>query len=156
MIAPLGKTIEVPCGRAMAFDVFLEMGAWWPTERFATSVMRDQSVAELRVEPRAGGAIVEACSDGQEYRWGTIVTFEPPARLVMDFHVPHPSETDPGFTKVEVRFTALGDDRTRVEVTQDEWESLGDVADMAQGGYRHAWDVILARYGAACEGRADG
>jgi len=30
MIAPLVKTIEVPCGQKQAFTVFLEMNTWWP------------------------------------------------------------------------------------------------------------------------------
>ena len=51
------------------------------------------------------------------------------------------------------RFTALGDERTRVELTQSNWEALGDVAEMVQGGYRHAWDAIFAAaYKTACGG----
>jgi len=71
----------------------------------------------------------------------------------MDFHIPHPSEKNPGFSTVEVRFTALGADRTRVELTQSNWEALGDVAKMVQGGYRQAWVMIFeGAYKAACGG----
>lgn len=147
---PLVRTIDVPCGQGMAFSVFMDMASWWPTERFATSVMREQTVRELQVELREGGPIVEVSSDGQTYRWGTIVTYAPPDHVKMDFHVPHPSEESPGFTTVDVHFTPIDDANTRVELTQSHWEGLGDAAEMAQGGYRHAWGVILERYRSAC------
>jgi len=153
MIEPLVKTIEVPCSQERAFTVFPEMGTWWPTNRFATSVMRGQTVQALRVESRAGGRIVEVASDGQEHLWGTIRIYEPPGFLSMDFHVPHPSEKNPGFSTVEVRFTALGAERTRVELRQSNWEGLGEVAEMVQGGYREAWVVIFeGAYAKACRG----
>jgi uncharacterized protein YndB with AHSA1/START domain len=151
MIDPLVKVIEVPCGQQQAFTVFLEMSSWWPTNRFATSVMRGQTVKTIRVDAQRGGRIVEVSSDGQEHVWGTINIFEPYAYLSMDFHVPHPSERTPGFSTVEVRFTPLAGGRTRVELTQSNWEGLGDSADMSQKGYRQAWGLIFDdAYGAAC------
>jgi len=92
----------------------------------------------LRVDARKGGQIVEVGSDNHEQVWGTIKTYDPFSYLNMDFHFPHPSEKSPGFSTVEVRFTALGDDRTRVELKQSNWEALGEVAKMVQGGYRQA------------------
>lgn len=92
MMEPLVKTIEVPCSQEKAFTVFLDMGSWWPKDRFATSVMRGQTVKALRVDAREGGQIVEVGSDGQEQLWGTIKTYDPYDYLNMDFHVPHPSE----------------------------------------------------------------
>lgn len=153
MMEPLVKSIEVPCGQEQAFTVFLEMESWWPTGRFATSVMRGDSVQALRVDAQEGGRIVEVASDGAEVLWGTITTYDPYGYLAMDFHVPHPSEDDPGFSTVEVRFTPLGEDRTRVELTQGNWEGLGDVAEHVQQGYRQAWDMILGQaYMEACGG----
>ncbi len=113
MLEPLVKTIEVPCNQKKAFTVFMDMGSWWPKDKFATSVMRGHTVQALRVDAREGGKIVEVGSD---------------------------------------RFTALGDDRTRVELRQSNWEALGDVAKMVQGGYRQAWVMIFeGAYKAACE-----
>ena len=153
MLAPLVKTIDVPCNQETAFTVFMDMGSWWPKERFATSVMRGHTVKELRVDAREGGQIVEVSSDDQEVRWGTIKTYDPHDYLAMDFHVPHPSEKNPGFSTVEVRFTALGTESTRVELKQSDWEALGDVAEMVQGGYQQAWVSILeGAYKAACGG----
>ncbi|MGE0441527.1 MAG: SRPBCC domain-containing protein [Gemmatimonadales bacterium] len=151
MNEPLVKTIEVPGTREQAFAVFLDMGTWWPVNRFATAVMRGAAVAELRVDPREGGRIVEVGSDGRETLWGRIVVLDSPQYLKLDFHVPHPSEANPGFTTVEIRFTALGPELTRVELTQSGWEGLGDVAAMAQQGYPGAWVMIFeGRYREAC------
>jgi hypothetical protein len=153
MLEPLVKTIEVPCSQKEAFTVFLDMATWWPTTKFATAVMRGQTVKALRVEAKQGGRIVEVGSDGHEQLWGTIKTYDPYRYLNLDFHIPHPSEKDPGFSTVEVRFTALGDDRTRVELTQSNWEALGEVAKMVQGGYRQAWVMIFeGAYKTACRG----
>lgn len=153
MIAPLVKTIEVPCSQERAFSVFMDLGSWWPKGKFATSVMRGQSVKALRVDAREGGRIVEVASDGVEHVWGTIRKYTPYSYLNLDFHVPHPSEKNPGFSTVEVRFVVLGADRTRVELRQSNWEALGDVAEMVQGGYRQAWVMIFeGAYKAACGG----
>jgi len=62
----LVKTIEVPCNQKKAFTVFMDMGSWWPTHKFATSVMRGQTVKALRVDAREGGRIVEVGSDNHE------------------------------------------------------------------------------------------
>ena len=69
MLEPLVKTIEVPCNQKKAFTVFMDMGSWWPKDKFATSVMRGQSVKALRVDAREGGQIVEVASDGREQLW---------------------------------------------------------------------------------------
>lgn len=155
MTQPLVKTVEVPCSQETAFTVFMDIGSWWPKDKFATSLMRGLTVKALRVDAREGGRIVEVGSDDHEHVWGTIRTYDPYGYLSMDFHVPHPSEKNPGFSTVEVRFIALSDDRTRVELKQSNWEALGDMAEMAQRGYSQAWVVIFeGAYKAACGTRA--
>lgn len=70
----------------------------------------------------------------------------------MDFHVPHPSEQQPGFSTVEVRFVVVAKNRTRVELTQSNWEGLGAMAEMSQRGYQHAWTMIFeTAYKDACQ-----
>lgn len=69
MMEPLVKTIEVPCNQEKAFTVFMDMGSWWPKDKFATSVMRGHTVKALRVDATEGGQIVEVGSDGQEQLW---------------------------------------------------------------------------------------
>lgn len=83
--------------------------------------------------------------------WGTFRSYDPFSYLDLDFHIPHPSEESPGFSTVEVRFKPLAEDRTEVELTQSNWEALGDVAEMVQGGYGKAWVMIFDEaFKAAC------
>ena len=154
MLEPIVKTIEVTCTQEKAFHVFInEMGSWWPMERFSQSVMRGQTVNTLRVDAREGGQIVEVSSDDAEVLWGTITTFDPNDFLGMDFHIPHPSEEKRSDSKVEVRFTALADDRTQVVLTQSNWENFGDMAEMVHSGYGTGWSVIFEQaYKEACGG----
>jgi uncharacterized protein YndB with AHSA1/START domain len=157
MIPPLVKSIEVPCDQKLAFTVFLEMKSWWPTNRFATSVMRGQTVKTISVDARKGGRIVEIGSDGIEHLWGTIKAYDPHQYLNLDFHVPHPSEQQPGFSTVEVRFTVIDKNRTRVELTQSNWEGLGAMAEMSQKGYQQAWTMIFeTAYKSACDPHHEG
>ena len=78
MIEPIIKTIEVPCGQKMAFEVFLnEMDTWWPLDKFTTSAMAGAPARSIRVEARPGGQIVEIGSDDTETLWGTIQSYDP-------------------------------------------------------------------------------
>src|SRR5437879_10165648 len=115
MMEVLVKTIEVPCNQEKAFTVFMDMGSWWPKEKFATSVMRGHTVKALRVDAREGGQIVEVSSDGHEQLWGTIKRYDPYGYLNRDFHIPHPTEKNRGLSSGEVRCTDLCDAPTRAQ-----------------------------------------
>jgi hypothetical protein len=149
MLDPIVRTIEVPCGQADAFNVFVnDMPTWWPLGRFSISAKTKTIAQSLRIEPRSGGKIVEVGHDGTEYLWGTIRTYQPNDYLTMDFHMGTPPDAA---TRVEVRFTPLEADRTRVELTQSNWEAAGDMATMLRGGYGVGWTVIFEHgYAAAC------
>jgi hypothetical protein len=144
MREPYVKFIEVPCAQQEAFDVFVnEMDSWWPLGKFTQSAMRGLPAKGIRVDARPGGEIVEIGGDDAEVTWGSIIAYEPYGYVSMNFHVPHPSETSVARSLVEVRFIVLEQERTRVELTQSNWEAFGDRADMMFGGYRHAWVLIL-------------
>jgi uncharacterized protein YndB with AHSA1/START domain len=144
MLAPIVKVIEVPCSQKMAFRIFLsEMNTWWPLGKFTVSAMGGKPAKELRVEARQGGTIVEVTHDDKECLWGTILSYEPDDFLRMSFHIPLPTEVVEDRSLVEVRFTALGDDRTRVQLTQSNWEAFGKRAEMLQGGYGGGWVIIF-------------
>ncbi len=163
MIDPIVKTIEVPCSQKTAFEVFLnKMDSWWPLDKFTVSAMRGAPARSIRVEAKQGGNIVEIGSDDKETTWGTIKSYDPYGFVSMDFHIPQPDErveegSDPrgqtGRTLIEVRFTALGDEETRVELTQSNWEALGDMAEAIRGGYGGGWVMIFEQaFKSACGG----
>ena len=163
MLDPIIKTIEVPCSQKLAFEVFLnKMDSWWPLGKFTTSAMRGEPAKSIRVEAKQGGNIVEIGSDDTETSWGTIKSYDPHDSFSMDFHIPRPDEqvedgADPrgqlGRSLIEVRFIALGSERTRVELTQSNWEAFGDMAEAIRGGYGGGWVMIFEQaYKSACGG----
>ena len=153
MLDPIVKTIEVPCGQEKAFKVFVEeMGSWWPLDKRAMSLMQGDGkpAKTVQVEAKLGGRIVEIGQDDTEFHWGTFTSYDPHDSLAMDFHMGLPPEQA---SLVEVRFTALAEDRTRVELTQSNWEAFGDMAEMMRKGYGSGWVIIFEQgYKAACGG----
>ncbi len=152
MLDPIVKTIEVPCSQEKAFKVFVhEMGSWWPLDKRSMSLMHSgQPAKTVRVEARQGGKIVEIGPDDSEHHWGTFKTFDPHDSVTMDFHMGLPPDSA---SLVEVRFTVLDDNRTRVELTQSNWEAFGDMAEMMYRGYGSGWVIIFEEaYKSACGG----
>ena len=154
MIEPLVKTIEVPCSQKNAFDIFLtQMGTWWPLGKFTVSAMAGKPAKGIRVDPRVGGEIVEIGGDGEEVVWGIIRTFEPHARVSMDFHIPRPGDVVTTRPLLALEFMSLGPTQTRVTLTQSNWEALGDMGAPVRGGYTGGWVMIFdGAYRAACGG----
>ncbi len=138
MLDPIVKTIEVPCGQEKAFRVFVnEMGSWWPLHKRSVSMISGKPAKSLCIEPKQGGKIVE-------------IGYDPNDSISMDFHIGMPAESA---SLVEVRFTALGRERTRVELTQSNWEAFGELAEMMRGGYGSGWVIIFEQaFKSACGG----
>ncbi len=152
MLDPIIKTIEVPCSQKKAFGVFVnEMGSWWPLDKRSMSMINGGKPAKsLRIEPKQGGKIVEIGHDDTEHLWGTIKSYDPHDSLSMDFHMGLPAENA---SLVEVRFTELENERTRVELTQSNWEAFGEMAEMMRDGYGSGWGIIFEQaYKSACGG----
>ena len=152
MLDPIIKTIVVPCSQEKAFEVFVnEIGSWWPLDKRSMSKVHSGKPAKsLRIEPKQGGKIVEIGHDDTEHHWGTINSYDPHDSLSMDFHMGLPPDSA---SLVEVRFTALENERTRVELTQSNWEAFGDMAPMMRDGYGSGWVIIFEQaYKSACGG----
>ncbi len=150
MLDPIIKTIEVPCSQEKAFGVFVnEMGSWWPLDKRSMSMISGGKPAKsLRIEAKQGGKIVEIGHDDTEHLWGTIKSYDPHDSLSMDFHMGLPAENA---SLVEVRFTALGNERTRVELNHSNWEAFGEMAEMMRDGYGSGWVIIFEQaYKSAC------
>jgi len=138
--------VEAPIEKA--FSVFTDgMATWWPPEHH----ILEAELAEMVVEPRAGGRIYDRGVDGSECSWARVLAYEPPNRFVFswDINLQWKIETDPEkASEVEVRFIAEAPDRTRVELEHrdierhgDGWERMRDAVGSPEG-----WQVGLDRF----------
>jgi uncharacterized protein YndB with AHSA1/START domain len=138
--------VNAPIERA--FRVFTEgFGSFKPPEHNLLSV----DIAETVFEPRVGGHVYDRGVDGSESHWARVLAYEPPSRVVISWDISPrwDIETDPAKTsEVEVRFSAEGPDRTRVELEHrnldrhgDGWEMVRDGVDAGDG-----WPLYLSRF----------
>ncbi|MEA2161405.1 MAG: hypothetical protein QOD66_3785, partial [Solirubrobacteraceae bacterium] len=116
--------VEAPIEHA--FSTFTDgIGTWWNPEHH---ILRSE-LKEMVFEPRVGGHIIDRGTDGSECRWARVLAYEPPSRVVFswDISLAWEIETDPEKTsEVEVRFSAEGPDRTRVELEHRHIERHGE------------------------------
>ena len=155
MLTPIIRIVEVPCNQEQAFTIFIaEMDSWWPLSKFTVSAMGGQPAKGVRVDTKPGGEIVEIGSNGSEHSWGFIKDYDPYSYLSMHFHIPTPDEIVNDRSLVELTFTVIDEDNTRVELKQSNWEAFGGRAKDLQGGYGGGWTMIFEQaYKAACVGK---
>ena len=72
------------------------------------------------LEGRVGGRIFERTPEGEEWDWGEVTAWEPPARLVYLWHLKRDRAEA---TEVEIRFVSLASDATRVDIEHRGWEA---------------------------------
>jgi len=131
--APVRRSVKVNAAPQKAFHVFTSgMGKWWPKQHSLNSKSPQQDVI---VEPHAGGRWYERSEDGSECEWGRVLTWEPPARVVLAWQINGNWQYDREFeTEVEVRFIADGSG-TRVELEHRNLERFGDKADEVRAAF---------------------
>jgi uncharacterized protein YndB with AHSA1/START domain len=133
-----------------AFAAFVErFGDFKPKEHN----MLGSPIVATTFEPEVGGHIFDVGEDGSECRWARVLAYDPPGRVVFSWDIsPYwQVETDPDrASEVEVRFTAEGDDRTRVELEHRHLERHGDGWEGLRDGVAHdrGWPLYLTRYAA--------
>jgi uncharacterized protein YndB with AHSA1/START domain len=79
----------------------------------------DTEIVERVFEPHVGGQVYDRGADGSKCHWARVLAYEPPNRVVISWDISPrwQIEADPDKTsEVEVRFTAEGPDRTRLEL----------------------------------------
>ncbi len=140
VIEAVRKTVTVDCAVEEAFRVFTA-GAqtWWPTGAHS---IHGENVREIVFEEREGGEVFELSSGGEKGHWATVVSWEPPNRLVLAWNI---LERDPVGTELEVRFVPDGDG-TRVELEHRGWDALADGAAEKRDAYHTGWDRVLGCY----------
>ena len=144
MIEPLWLSFEVACSADHAFDTWTQRSSmWWP----ATHTVTHDPLARVVFEPRPGGRIFERTPAGEEVEWGWITVWEPPHRLVYQWHI----ATDvASATEVEIAFIDLGE-RTRVEIEHRGWDRLVERGQIWRDANRAGWDGVIPLYVAAGE-----
>lgn len=141
------RSVTVRASRERAFAVFTEkVSTWWP----ASHGIGATEMVDVVIEPRVGGRWYERGVDGAECEWGTVLAFEPPARLVLAWHLGADFAFDPDPAKaseIEVRFVAEADDRTRVDLEHRHIERHDDGEGVMRGiASPNGWPGILTTY----------
>jgi hypothetical protein len=136
-LPPIVRSVPVSWSQDAAFHRFTaEFASWWP---WRTHSIGGKQVSRVVFEPRVGGRIFEEHRDGRRFLWGTVLEWDPPARVKFTFH---PSREPASAQEVEVRFLPEGSG-TRLELTATRWENWGKGAARARKGYHAGWGYVL-------------
>jgi len=140
VIEAVRKTVTVDCVVEEAFRVFTSDAiSWWPIQ---THSIHEDKVQEIVFEGREGGEVYEVSTTGETGHWATVLTWEPPSRLVLAWNV---MKSDPLPTEVEIRFSPDGDG-TRVELEHRGWEAFREGGADKRASYDTGWDYVLGLY----------
>lgn len=149
--APVRKSVTVGAPIERAFDIFTTgLGRWWPRSHS----IGKSPIASAVIEPRAGGRWYEIGEDGSECDWGEVLAWEPPTRVLLAWRIGVDWQFDPKLlTEVDVRFTAIGDGETRVELEHRQLENMGEAAAKAREVFdsEGGWGGLLTAYRSAVE-----
>lgn len=140
VLPPVKKSVHIPWGVEQAFRRFTaELATWWP---LPTHSVGGADAVTCRFEERVGGEIFEEHGDGKRSVWGTVLVWEPPARVRFTWH---PGEDPETRGEVELRFTPEGDG-TRLELEHSGWERRGPRAKTIRRAYNLGWVYVLEIY----------
>jgi len=136
------KEIVVERSREDAFRIFTtEMSAWWPTTSHA---INEGDVADVLFEEHVDGRIAEITTDGMVFEWGRILEWDAPGGFTVSWK---PNlDPDAHRTTWVVRFEAIDDAVTRIELVHSGFEGFGERAEEVQSGYVPGWDFVLGEY----------
>jgi uncharacterized protein YndB with AHSA1/START domain len=98
----------------------------------------------LRREP--GGRIFERTRGGDEHDWGVVTVWDPPTRIVYQWHL-RVDRADA--TEVEIRFVGRGE-TTTVEIEHRGWERLGSDGQARRDANGRGWATLLPHFVGAC------
>jgi len=118
------KTARVQAPIEIAWRVFTEqLGTWWPLENYKIGKAK---AVDAVIEPRVGGRWYERGEDGSTCDWGSVLEWDPPARLVLSWDITADWQYDPKLkTEIELRFVAEGESVTRVELEHRRLDRFG-------------------------------
>jgi len=147
--APVKKSVTVEAPIEQAFQVFTEgFGRWWPR----SNSIGKSPIASAVIEPRTGGRWYEVGQDGAECEWGEVLAWDPPNHLLLVWRIGANWQFDSELhTEVDVRFVAVSDGVTRVDLEHRLLENMGDAAESARQTFEseNGWSAILASFAAS-------
>jgi len=147
------KTVTVQAPLALAWKVFTEkMGTWWPLAAYKIGK------ANAVIEPHVGGRWYERGDDGSTCQWGSVLSWEPPSRLVLSWDIDANWQYDPDLgTEIEVRFIAQGSASTRVELEHRKLDRFGARRDEMRRIFETEgdWGRLLTAFAARAAGEAN-
>lgn len=136
-LEPIRKAVSVSWDQDSAFQRFTaHFAQWWPHREMSIGGRR---IREVVFECREGGRVYEVHQDGTRFKWGDVLEWDPPRRLVLAWHS---SRAESDAQRVEITFRPVPTG-TRVELVSSGWEKLGDAARQGYGGYAMAWSVVM-------------
>jgi hypothetical protein len=140
------RSVTVPLSQSRTFELFTtRMTDFWPKEHsIGTS-----EIAEVVVEPGAGGRWFERGVDGSESLWGRVAVWDPPRNVVLLWQIGADWQFDPDFeTEVEVIFSEEPSGRTRLELRHRNLQRYGDDTERMRAVFDHpdGWTGTLARF----------
>jgi len=148
-VPPITKQLVVNTSAAQAFRVFTAgMNRWWPRQHHIGTA----PLKEVIVEPRAGGRWYSISEDASQCDTGKVLVWEPPQRLVLSWQITAEWKFEPAFvTEIEVRFTAEGPRRTRVDFEHRHLERYGEAAEALrkQMNDPKGWHITLDAFAGA-------
>jgi uncharacterized protein YndB with AHSA1/START domain len=138
--------VEAPIDRA--FSVFTDgFGSFKPREHN----MLEVEIAETVFESHVGGHIYDRGVDGSECRWGRVLAYEPPNRVLFSWDISPQWQIETDLDKtsaVEVRFIPEAPDRTRVELEHRNLDrhGAGWEGEREGVGGDQGWPLYLNRF----------
>jgi uncharacterized protein YndB with AHSA1/START domain len=142
--------IEVAVPVDHAFRVFTaQFDSIKPREHNLLAV----DIAETVLEAKPGGAVYDRGVDGTVCVWGRVLDVEPPHRLVFAWLISPQwqiEEQEDRASEVEVRFSAIDDSHTRVELRHHGLTRHGGGWESAASGLESGWPLYLSRFQQLC------
>ena len=147
-LAPVRKTIAVRASAQRAFEIFTAgFDSWWPRSHHIGKSPMTRAI----IEQKEGGRCYSEQQDGTECDWGSVLVWDPPARLVIAWQIDTDWTYQPDLaqsSEVEIRFTPEPGGMTRVDLEHRHLDRHGAGA----GGMRAAidsdggWGGLLKMY----------
>ncbi len=156
-IAPVRKAVVVEATPARAFEIFTAgLDRWWPK----THGIGAAPITKSTIEPFVGGRWYTSHEDGKDVVLGHVRAWQPGVRFVVGWEISADWKPDSRVefaSEVEVRFTAEGAAKTRVEVEHRDFERMGAApGEKMRSGVDGGWTQLLDFYAAqvAREGKS--